>query len=226
MSWIWLRPRARSGRPLRAEEMCQTRNEARSELAGRAMINLAWQAPLQYAALGALGFAVAIASLVAAPSYSGLFGGALGLLVLAIAAVDARSFIIPDRLTITAFVLGLAAAAGGGYETITENIAAAAARGLILAFAFLVVREIYWRLRHHDGIGLGDIKLAAVAGVWLDWPLVPLAIEIAALAALTGYMARQLILRRPLSRTSKLPFGLFFAPAIWLCWLIGVLIES
>jgi leader peptidase (prepilin peptidase) / N-methyltransferase len=192
-----------------------------------AMKNPAWRAQIQYAASGALGCAVAIASLVAAPSYSGLFGGALGLLMLAIAAADARSFIIPDKLTIAAFGLGLAAAAYGGYETVTENIVAAAARGIILAFAFLAVREIYWRLRHHDGIGLGDVKLAAVAGVWLDWPLVPLAIEVAALAALVNYITRQLIFRRPLSRTAKLPFGLFFAPAIWLCWLIGVLlIES
>jgi leader peptidase (prepilin peptidase)/N-methyltransferase len=201
--------------------MSRVEDEARLGLAVKGMKNSAWQAPVQYAAIGALGCAVAMASLAAAPSRSGLFGGALGLLMLAIAFADARSFIIPDRLTLAAFVLGLAEAAYKGFESLAENIAAAALRGAALAFAFLALREVYWRLRHRHGIGLGDVKLAAVAGAWLDWTLIAVAIEIAALAALIGYAVRQLVLRRPLSQTAKLPFGLFFAPGIWLCWLIN-----
>jgi leader peptidase (prepilin peptidase)/N-methyltransferase len=86
------------------------------------------------------------------------------------------------------------------------------------------LREIYRRLRHRHGLGLGDVKLAAVAGTWLDWTLIPAAIEIAALSALFAYMASQLVLRRRLQAAAKLPFGLFFAPAIWICWLLGVLV--
>jgi leader peptidase (prepilin peptidase) / N-methyltransferase len=201
--------------------MSQVEDEARLGLAVKGMKNSAWQAPVQYAAIGALGCAVAMASLAAAPSRSGLFGAALGLLMLAIALADARAFVIPDKLTLAAFVFGLVEAACKGFESITENIAGAAMRGAVLAFAFLALREAYWRLRHRQGIGLGDVKLAAVAGVWLDWALIVAAIEIAALAALSTYTARQLIRRRSLSQTAKLPFGLFFAPAIWLCWLIN-----
>jgi hypothetical protein len=32
--------------------------------------------------------------------------------------------------------------------------------------------------------------------------------------------APQLALGRPISATSRLPFGLFFAPSIWICWLM------
>ncbi|MDQ6870061.1 MAG: A24 family peptidase [Pseudomonadota bacterium] len=178
---------------------------------------------ITYAAFAAFGCLVAIASLVAAPGRSGLLGGALGLLMFAVAVADARAFIIPDRLTIAAFLLALTNAANEGLESMPENIAVAALRGFILALAFFALREIYLRLRHRHGIGLGDVKLAAVAGAWLDWTLIPVAIEIAALTALIFYIASQLVLRRPLCAAAKLPFGLFFAPAIWFCWLLNAI---
>jgi leader peptidase (prepilin peptidase)/N-methyltransferase len=176
-----------------------------------------------YAELIALAGGVAVASLVAAPGLLGLFGAALGLLMIAIAIADARVYLIPDRLTLAAFLLGLADAAAKGIENMPENIAIAAMQGFVLALAFFALREIYWRLRHRHGLGLGDVKLAAVAGAWLDWTLIPAAIEIAALSALFAYIASQLVLRRRLQATAKLPFGLFFAPAIWICWLLGAL---
>jgi leader peptidase (prepilin peptidase) / N-methyltransferase len=178
---------------------------------------------ITYAAFAALGCFVAIASLVAAPGRSGLLGGALGLLMLAVAVADARAFIIPDKLTIAAFLLALTNAANEGLESMPENIAVAALRGFVLALAFFALREIYLRLRHRHGIGFGDVKLAAVAGAWLDWTLIPVAIEIAALTALIFYVASQLVLRRPLCAAAKLPFGLFFAPAIWFCWLLNAI---
>jgi leader peptidase (prepilin peptidase)/N-methyltransferase len=179
------------------------------------------------AAFAAIACSIVIASLFAAPATSGLLGGALGLLMLAVAVADARAFIIPDKLTIAAFLLALTNAAIEGLASMPENIAVAALRGLVLALAFFALREIYLRLRHRHGIGLGDVKLAAVAGAWLDWTLIPVAIEIAALTALILYIANQLVLRRPLCAAAKLPFGLFFAPAIWVCWLLNAMfLES
>jgi leader peptidase (prepilin peptidase) / N-methyltransferase len=34
---------------------------------------------------------------------------------------------------------------------------------------FCVFRAVYRTLRGLDGMRFGDVKLAAVAGVWLDW---------------------------------------------------------
>jgi leader peptidase (prepilin peptidase) / N-methyltransferase len=179
------------------------------------------------AAFAAIACSIVIASLFAAPATSGLLGGALGLLMLAVAVADARAFIIPDKLTIAAFLLALTNAAIEGLASMPENIAVAALRGLVLALAFFALQEIYLWLRHRHGIGLGDVKLAAVAGAWLDWTLIPVAIEIAALTALIVYIANQLVLHRPLCAAAKLPFGLFFAPAIWVCWLLNAMfLES
>ncbi|MCI0467447.1 MAG: A24 family peptidase [Beijerinckiaceae bacterium] len=177
--------------------------------------------PLAYAAMAAIACAVAAASLIAAPGLPGFFGAALGLLMLAIAVIDARSFIIPNWLTAAALALGLANAAGEGYGSVLDNLLGAALRGILLSLAFYALREAYYRLRHRHGIGLGDVKLAAAAGAWLDWTLIPLSVEIAALAAIASYAVNQLMRRRPLDSAAKLPFGLFFAPAIWFCWLAG-----
>ena len=90
----------------------------------------------------------------------------------------------------------------------------------MLASCFFALRAVYHRIRGRQGIGLGDVKLAAVAGVWLEWTTIPIAIEIAALAALAGVAIRQLARGRPLHAQARLPFGLFLAPAIWLGWLL------
>ena len=58
-----------------------------------------------------------------------------------------------------------------------------------------------------------------MAGVWLDWLAITFAVEIAALAALAAIALRALRGRRVTGKT-PVPFGLFFAPAIWLAWLL------
>ncbi len=98
------------------------------------------------------------------------------------------------------------------------SLAFAAIRCVSFALALLAIRYVYKWMRGRDGIGLGDVKLAGVAGAWLDWAIMPIAVEIAACTALLVYLLRQFAAGQPLRATSRLPFGLFFAPAIWLCW--------
>jgi len=74
-------------------------------------------------------------------------------------------------------------------------------------------------MRGRPGLGLGDVKLAGVAGAWLDWLVIPIAIELAAFSALTAYLLQHIVLARSISPTKRLPFGTFFAPAIWVSWL-------
>ncbi len=154
----------------------------------------------------------------------GWFGALLAFLMLAIAIIDARSLLIPNGLSLAAFLLALADAAFGAsaefWPGALQAVGLAIIRAAVLGLAFLALRALYSRLRGREGIGLGDVKLAAVAGAWLDWPLTPVAVEIAALAALAAYAVGRLAGRRPFDATQPLPFGLFFAPAIWVCWLI------
>jgi leader peptidase (prepilin peptidase) / N-methyltransferase len=170
------------------------------------------------AGLIAVGCCMVLASLTAAPDADGAFGGALALLMLAIAAADHRYFIIPDALSGAAFAIGLIHAAVGS-QSLPEGAWTSLWRGLITGGALLLFRFAYYRLRGREGIGIGDVKLAAVAGAWLTLPTIIVSVEIAALAALGTYVVQQLRRSRALSATARLPFGLFFAPAIWLGWL-------
>jgi leader peptidase (prepilin peptidase)/N-methyltransferase len=101
-----------------------------------------------------------------------------------------------------------------------QAAAIAFARGAVLALLFYALRALYRRLRGRQGIGLGDVKLAAVAGTWLDWLTLPIAIEIAALAALGVIGIRYYASGRRRDAALKFPFGLFLAPSIWACWLL------
>jgi len=161
-----------------------------------------------------------VVSVVLVPDWGGVWGAGLAVLMVAIAVVDARRFIIPDELTAAALALGLVYAAARESDIWVQALAWSALRGAISALAFLGVRAVYRRLRGRDGIGLGDVKLAGVAGAWLDWPTIPIAIEIAAVAALGAYLIRHFCFRRAVRPTTRMPFGLFLAPAIWIGWLL------
>jgi leader peptidase (prepilin peptidase) / N-methyltransferase len=171
------------------------------------------------AALAVIGVA---ASLWAAPGWPGFLGAGLALIALAIAVIDARLFIIPNELTGLALVLALANAAVTAEGRWFEAIAFALLRGAVLVMLFYGLREGYRRLRGREGIGLGDVKLAGVAGAWLSWSTIPIAIEIAALVAIAVFAVRHYSSTRTLDTALKFPFGLFFAPAIWLGWLMDV----
>jgi leader peptidase (prepilin peptidase) / N-methyltransferase len=160
------------------------------------------------------------ASVLAAPGFSGWFGASLAFVMFAIASIDVRYFTIPDNLVLVALALGLLNAAIAQPEP-SAALMAAILRGLALALGFWMLRRAYLWLRGREGMGLGDVKLAMVAGIWLDWIAIIVAIEIAALAALAVIGLRALRGRRVTART-PVPFGSFLAPAIWLAWLMEV----
>ncbi len=167
--------------------------------------------------LGALGVAV---SLAAAHGVAGWLGASLALVMLAIAVVDRQYFLIPNSLNAAGLALGLVHSVVLEQDDIAAALAGSVLRAAVSALAFFALRLIYARLRGRQGIGLGDVKLAAVAGSWLGWSIMPIAVEIAALSALSDYAVRRYALGRPLRPTSRLPFGLYFAPAIWIGWLL------
>ena len=178
-----------------------------------------------YAIAILLALGAAAASIAAAPGIRGWLGAALALVAIAIAVVDARQFIIPNELNLVGLALGLAHAAWLAPDAIVTALALALLRGGALALLFLALRAAYayWRGRH--GLGLGDVKLAGVAGVWLDWLTIPIAIEVAALAALAFFLVRHFA-GRPGRLTDRLPFGAFLAPAIWVGWLFEAIVLS
>jgi leader peptidase (prepilin peptidase) / N-methyltransferase len=158
-------------------------------------------------------------SFAASPDWRGAFGAALALLMLAIALSDFRHFIVPDALSASAFMLGLIFAALFDDAPLAETILTCLLRAAAAALPLLALMLFYEWWRGRPGLGLGDVKLAAVAGTWLDLFTIVGVIEVAALAALAAYVTWRYVLHRPIAATTPLPFGVFLAPAIWAGWL-------
>jgi leader peptidase (prepilin peptidase)/N-methyltransferase len=171
-------------------------------------------------AIALCGAGAAAASLAFVGGVRGVAGAGLALLMAAIAAVDLRRFIIPDELTVAALAIGLMYVAFDEFGPPLYAFGGAVLRGVVTGLLFFGLRELYRRLRGREGIGLGDVKLAGVAGVWLDWSIIPIAIEIAALAAIGAYLVRHVGSGRAMRPGMRLPFGLFLAPAIWVGWFL------
>ena len=192
-----------------------------------------WSGPGNAAALGRIlpiiapaGLLGVGASFAVSPNIQGAFGAALALLMLAIAVSDVRHFRVPNVLTAPAFLLGFLFEALFGAEPLGAAITVCLLRALAAALPFLTLMLLYQWLRGRPGLGMGDVKLAAVVGAWLDWFTIAMVIELAAVAALIAYAVWRYLMHRPVTATTRLPFGLFLAPAIWLGWVAEAIMAA
>jgi leader peptidase (prepilin peptidase) / N-methyltransferase len=84
------------------------------------------------------------------------------------------------------------------------------------------LRLSYQRLRGREGVGLGDVKLAAAVGAWLPVEAIPLCFGLAAGGALVAVMVA-CARGQSIDASIKIPFGAFLCPALWLVFYAGVL---
>lgn len=170
---------------------------------------------IELAALGVALWAVfAVPALLVWPT------AALGWVLLALAAIDARHFILPDVLTLPLILAGLAVAWWLDPDQILHHALGAAVG--FLGFAGLA--WAYEKLRGREGLGLGDAKLLAAAGAWVSWTGLGSILLWAAPVALVVFLADGVIrgtLSDRLAGRSALPFGPFLALGFWLTWLYG-----
>ncbi len=142
----------------------------------------------------------------------------LGWSLITLAAIDWRDGILPDALTLPLIPLGLAAA-----FFVDPTSVAAHALGAIAGFtSFALLRWLYRRWRHRQGLGFGDVKLLAAAGAFVSWDGLASVVLIGALAAL-GFALAGAALGRRLSLDQRLAFGPSLCLGIWLVWLYGPL---
>jgi leader peptidase (prepilin peptidase)/N-methyltransferase len=77
--------------------------------------------------------ATALASIASAPDMRGALGAGLACIMLAIAAIDARQFIIPNSLVAAGFAIGLVHAGLIGSPDVIAGVALATLRGTFIA---------------------------------------------------------------------------------------------
>ena len=145
-----------------------------------------------------------------------MFGTFLALLVLVVAATDLARFEIPDLANCAIFLLGIGWVVSS--EFYADAILDAVLRAAVAATVLEIVRILYRLLRGIEGLGMGDVKLAAAGAPWLPWSHLQVALLIAVCAALIALAGRALIARDGLHLRLALPFGAFLAPAVWVVW--------
>ena len=126
-------------------------------------------------------------------------------LLVALALIDAEHFLLPDKLTLTGTLAGLA------LQPFLPSVGFAdALLGTVLGAGLLILLINFWYwLRQEEGMGLGDVNMLAMVGAFLGWQgmLVTLVV-----AAFTGAVVGiGLILAQRLGLKSRLPFGVFLA---------------
>ena len=119
--------------------------------------------------------------------------GAVFLWCAAVIAADDYTYrIVPDRILVILFttgvLYGLLVKDTLG-EDLEDRISALAFRSAVPGLSALLVALIYKLVRGRDGLGLGDIKLIAAAGVWLPVNGSFYAIAAASIFALAGTVA-------------------------------------
>lgn len=133
--------------------------------------------------------------------------GLLCLLSAVLAWIDIRHGLIPDWLNLTIASLGLSKAViVGGLPAGLE----AACQGVAIGAVFWLLRRLYFTFRKIQGLGLGDVKFLAGAGIWVGIAGVPMLLMAAALTALACVGVMQLAGRQLTGQTS-MPFGPFLA---------------
>ena len=141
-----------------------------------------------------------------------------GWLLLALAVIDWRHFLLPDVLTISLLIVGLVATSLLDAPSLVDHFA-----GAIAGFLILVgIATLYRRIRNRDGIGFGDAKLLGAIGAWVSWEGIPSVLMLATVMGLS-VAAVHAIAGTRIEFSTKLPFGTLLAGAGWLVWLYGPL---
>ena len=135
-----------------------------------------------------------------------------------ITAIDIEHQIIPDVITLPGIVFGLAAGTylNGFWDSL---IGCLVGGGL-----FLLLAEVYFKMRNTMGMGGGDIKYIAAAGALLGWVQVLLVIFIGALAG-SVFGALGMTFKK-IDFLTRIPFGPFLALATLISIFFGSEIVS
>ena len=136
----------------------------------------------------------------------GLYCGLCSLLLVA-SVIDWREFIIPNGINLAIFLLGLVR-----LVTELDNWLFYLIGMLAVSLVFLLLHI----LTGGNGLGMGDVKLVAAAGLLLGWPKMILAVLVGSLSGALIHSAR---MKRGAGR--KLAFGPYLAAGIWFAALVG-----
>jgi leader peptidase (prepilin peptidase) / N-methyltransferase len=145
----------------------------------------------------------------------------LGAVIAVIVVIDYVYEIVPDQLSLSTLAAGLLV----NGVVFDERLAVdwEYPLGALLGGAsFWIIRAGYSALRQVEGLGLGDVKLAAACGAWVGLQGLPAVLLLAAAGGLIWIAAASWWRGVAVATTDRVPFGAFLAPALWVVWLVSL----
>ncbi|WP_374567789.1 A24 family peptidase [Ideonella sp.] len=125
--------------------------------------------------------------------------------LVALAAIDWDTTLLPDSMTLPLLWAGLVAAAMGWTVPLRDALWGALA-------GYLSLWSIYWLFKKatgKEGMGFGDFKLLAALGAWLGWhAILPIVLMASVIGAVVGIAMK---LTSGLRQGGYVPFGPFLA---------------
>ena len=165
--------------------------------------------------IGGLLLLYAMIFLVSSPGWNDsawLFASAyLGLSLVGLSAIDMRSFLLPDALTLPIIVFGLTWHLFRG-DPLLDYVA-----GAVIGYGLIYGLSLYWRrYRGAEVIGLGDAKLLAGAGAMVGATHLPFILLIGSTTALAVHGGLQMLWKS--KRSDYVAFGPYLALGLWIIW--------
>jgi leader peptidase (prepilin peptidase)/N-methyltransferase len=127
-----------------------------------------------------------------------------GCALLVLFAIDLEHHLLPNTITLPGIVLGFAFSFFAEPGWMSSLIGIVAGGGVLYLIA-----EVYYRVRHEEGLGMGDVKMLAMIGAFVGWKLTLVTLMMASLGgSLIGLVV---IASRRGGMKYALPFGTFLA---------------
>jgi leader peptidase (prepilin peptidase)/N-methyltransferase len=128
----------------------------------------------------------------------------LGCALIVLFAIDLEHHLLPNVITLPGIVAGFA------LSFFTEPGWVSSLIGIVIGGGALwAIAEGYFRLRHEEGLGMGDVKMLAMIGAFVGWKLTLLSLVLASVSGSVIGIALLATQRGGLK--SALPFGTFLA---------------
>ncbi|MBU1365352.1 MAG: A24 family peptidase [Gammaproteobacteria bacterium] len=127
--------------------------------------------------------------------------------LIALAAIDLDTQLLPDSITLPLVWLGLAINLWGIYSDLPSAVIGA-------MLGYLALWSVFWLFKlatGKEGMGYGDFKLLAALGAWLGWQMLPAIILLSSVVGAAVGITLIVVTRH--GRNVPIPFGPYLAAA-------------
>jgi leader peptidase (prepilin peptidase)/N-methyltransferase len=137
-----------------------------------------------------------------------------GCALIVLFAIDLEHHLLPNAITVPGIIVGFA------FSFVADPGWRSSLIGIVVGGAIpYAIAEIYFRIRHEEGLGMGDVKMLAMVGAFLGWQLMLVTLMLGSLSG--SAIGLGMIASKRGDMKYALPFGTFLAMGAALAATVG-----